>query len=523
LKRILKKKQTTLETILLVALVSVLISIGSTRSSHVSVAGQSKYPKLVDALSSYSDISSTFSPSSTPIQEFQLPLNNSYPLGLVTDSQGNVFFGEAGTDNIEEFIPTNQTFRSFHIPISSQLAWIWTPVFDSSGDLWFTTTNGSDIWRLDPTSGQFTPFSTGNPNVQPYALAYENSSNQIWFTSFLSNQFGAFQLSGSDSASPVKLYNLTVTQGSVSGSIGAGAIALDNSGNVYVSESFAAKIAKFSQSNGQLEKDWTLPRGSNPLGIVVDPRTGFIWFTNHATDFFGYVNQTSNIITQFSTSPFLFNGNPEVTLPYWIYLSSSGVIWFNEHIGDRIARFDPNTTTLTEFNVPTPQSEPIKLTLDNQRGLVWFSEFTGNKIGMLEQNQSLSSQISLSNSSLILTGSSAKVEVTVSSGNLLPLNVSSTASTLGVVEPNFTISTQKISSSQLSLQIARGDQLSPGSYYLTFCSNQALAVRSCALASILVEPSQPNYYVDIFIAVAVIVVAVAISIYFVRKWKSRVS
>ncbi len=495
------------------------------KTSYFFPSNQNTTHKILGAYSIDSDASYSSSNSSTsPIREFNIPQNESYPLGLVTDSNGNVWFGEGGntTDNIEEFIPANQTFRSFHIPISPQFVWIWTPIFDSSGNLWFTTTNGTDIWRLDPSTGQFTAFSTDSPNTDPYALTYDPASNQIWFTSFLSNQFGAFQLtSGGGSASLVKLYNIPFKPTAISPTVGAGAIVLDEKGNVYISEAFLATIAKFNETTGQLEKNWTLPAGSNPLGLAIDPITNNVWFTNHATDFFGYVNQTSNVITQYSTSPFFFSGSPEITLPYWIYVSSTGMIWIDEHIGDRIARFDPATLTLTEFTVPTPNSEPIKLTLDNQRGLVWFSEFIGNKIGLLEQNQSLSSQISLSKTSLTLSGNSVSIQVNVSNVDQLPLNVSSTAQFVGVLEPNFTASSQMVSSTQTNIQISRGNSLNSGIYNLTFCTSDALPVDSCAIASITVEPLQTNY-LYISVAVASIAIAFAISMFFVRRWKGRV-
>ncbi|MHB8568485.1 MAG: hypothetical protein ACYC7D_11330 [Nitrososphaerales archaeon] len=59
-----------------------------------------------------------------------------------------------------------------------------------------------------------------------------------------------------------------------------------------MTESFVGKIAKFSQADGKLEQEWTLPFGGSPLGLAIDPTTGLIWFTNHATSDFGYINQT---------------------------------------------------------------------------------------------------------------------------------------------------------------------------------------------------------------------------------------
>ena len=488
-------------------------------STNISTPATSVYTQRTIALSAL-DYS-----SASPISEYPIPQNLSYPIGLATDAKGNVWFGEGNTDTIEEFIPNNQTipFRAFHIPIPSQLAFIWTPVFDSSGNLWFTIGNGSDIWRLNTANGQFMSFSTGNPDVQPYTLAYNPATNRLWFTSFASDQFGVFQLSGG-SATLLNVYDLPITQPLKYGSLGAAAIALDNQGNVYVTESYVGQIAKFNQSTGMLEHVWQLlPKGSEPLGIAVDPSTEAIWFTNHATSDFGYINQTSNTVTQFSTSVFYYNGSPEVTLPYWIYVSSSGMIWFNEHIGNRIARFDPNNLQLTEFTVPTPNSEPIKLTLDDARGLVWFSEFTGNKIGMLEQNQSLSPDIVLSKNSFTLSGNSLTIQMNISSKSVLPLNVSSTASITGILGSNFTFSTSSSSSSssQTTVTISREGSLSPGLYHLTFCTNNYNPVRSCAIASVNVEPT-PSIDLLILIGVAAVGVSVAISIFFVRRWQHRV-
>jgi streptogramin lyase len=460
-------------------------------------------------------------PATNVITEFPLPSNQSlaYPLGLATDSKGNVWFGEGNTDNIVEFILSNQTFRTFHIPVpSGEFAWIWTPVFDSSGNLWFSTTNGSLIWRLNTTDGEFQSFTTGNSNVQPYTLAYNPETNQLWFTSFASDQFGVFQISG-QSATIENVYQLPITGSLKFGSLGAADIALDDQGNVYVTESYVGEIAKFSQSTGQLEHVWQLPNGSQPLGIAIDPRTNDLWFTNHATSDFGYINQTSNRVFQFSTSAFYYNGYPEVTLPYWISISSSGMVWFNEHVGDRIARFDPNTMQLTEFQVPTPSSEPIKLALDNSKGLVWFSEFSGNKIGMIEQNQSLSPEIELSQSSYTLAGNSVTISANVSSSVAFPLNVSSSANKLGVLGSNFSVSTTD-SGTLAQITISRGGQLSSGTYYMTICGNSAGPAKSCAIATIIVEPGA-NIYVAFVIAVVVVAFALGISIYFVRKWQHR--
>ena len=450
------------------------------------------------------------------VTEFPLSQPQDYPLGLAVDSSGNVWFSEANADSIVEFIPSTQSFRSFHIPIQKQLAFIWTPVFDNNGNLWFSTTNGSVIWRLDPSTGQFANFSTENTQAQPYNLAYDPNSNQIWFCSLDSNQFGVFQLDNG-SATIKDIYNIPTTKGL----LGASDIALDQKGNVYVADSFVGQIAKFSESDGSLEHIYSLPNGGEPLGLAIDPTTNDIWFTNHASSNFGYINQTSGGIEQFSTSTFTFNGSFEFTLPYWIQISSSGMIWLNEHIGDRIARFDPKNYQLTEFPVPTSNAEPIKFVLDNQRGLVWFSEFTGNKIGMIEQNSSSNPMISLSNRSVTLSGNS--VEITALNPSNSSLVFSSTATVTGELGDNFTTSVNS-QTSPTKITINRGSSLKEGTYQLTICSSVTIPARSCGVVSVIVQ-AVPSYFpspTEIEIATAAIVVTLGLSLYFVRKWNSHV-
>ena len=451
------------------------------------------------------------------ITEYPLNQSQAYPLGLAVDSRGNLWFGETNSDAIIEFLPQSQSFRSFHIPVSPQLVWVWTPVFDNNGNLWFTTTNGSVIWRLNPSNGQFANFSTGNPTTIPYNLAFDSVSNTIWFVSLNSSQFGDFRLNG-NGAQIQSIYDIP-TNGP--GPIGSSDIALDQQGNVYIADSFVGQILKFSTADGSLEHVYTLPKGSQPLGLAIDQATDAIWFTNHGSSFFGYVNQTSGVVTEFSTSTITFKGSYEVTLPYWIQISSSGMIWFNEHIGNKIARFDPSNYELTEFSVPTPSSEPIKFILDNQRGLVWFSEFTGNKIGMLEQNSSLQSNLFLSSQKLTLSGNSVSLTASTSSNGSLVF--SSTASITGEIGDNFTISTSAQGSSQ-SITINRGSSLQDGTYQLTICTSSASPLRTCRIAFINVK-KQSSFFsqYEIEIAIAAIAVTLGLSLYFVLKWNRRAS
>jgi virginiamycin B lyase len=107
-----------------------------------------------------------------------------------------------------------------------------------------------------------------------------------------------------------------------------------------------------------------MPKETNsPVGIAVD-YLGDLWVTDHATSLFFKLDHNTGNITKFSTSeasPRIFGGNSTpgsaYTLPYWIKTNNDnavdGSLWFNEHTGNKIARFVPSNMTLIEYWIPT--------------------------------------------------------------------------------------------------------------------------------------------------------------------------
>ncbi len=86
------------------------------------------------------------------------------------------------------------------------------------------------------------------------------------------------------------------------------------------------------------------------------------------------------------------------TVPYWMEKEhDDGSIWFNEHQGNKIARFDPVTNTLYEYWIPTqnrlwgdcpPSSKTCGIAnvlqfSNGENGQTWFTELSENKIGSI--------------------------------------------------------------------------------------------------------------------------------------------
>jgi streptogramin lyase len=478
---------------------------------------------------------STSSQSKQAITEIALSNNNSEPLGITMDSQGNIWFAENNPSTIVMYNPSAQVFTSFRVPTEGQ-SMVWFMLFDNNGDLWFSNALQPYIWSFSPRTHVFANFSTNAAYVYPYSLAYDNATQEIWFTSIYTDQIGYFTIQGTQ-ASLGGLINMTgPSLASGSGPrYGPSGLEIDPQGNIFVSNTFAVDIAEYGPTQQKFVHYWNLPPGSQPVGIALDNSMGRIWFANHATSLFGYVDEKSGRVTEFATS--LFNYlDDNITLPYWIQLSPSGSVWFDEHESNKIARFDPSTGQLTEFQVPSYQSAPLHFVIDNQRGLVWFTEFFGGKLGVVDQNQSCGCSVELSPSAFALSSGGASIYLKYTNGFGSGLVNSSNPSSLisgslsvdGYLAENLSISSVVVNSSFYRITIKPGNVLGLGNYTLTFCPEESNSynssvsppIRECAIAMISIAGSPgPNLLLWIPIGAAVVIAALVLSLFFVRRWR----
>ena len=66
--------------------------------------------------------------------------------------------------------------------------------------------------------------------------------------------------------------------------------------------------------------------------------------------------------------------------PYDIVVDERNkIVWFTEISTNKIGKFDPATEQFQEFDIPTPSSRPHGLVVD-ESGNVWFTEMAGSKI-----------------------------------------------------------------------------------------------------------------------------------------------
>jgi streptogramin lyase len=165
---------------------------------------------------------------------------------------------------------------------------------------------------------------------------------------------------------------------------------------------------------------------------------GNVWVADHGTSTFFKYDPTLDNITRFVTSiasPKIYGGSTTppsaYTLPYWIDKGGDGSLWFNEHTGNKIARFDPEELALVEYWIPSqnrawtlcpPQATAcgianvLQFAVDPENQL-WFAEWTENKIAKLDASKQVPVAVLTPAEVAVASGESTEIKVTVAASS----------------------------------------------------------------------------------------------------------
>ena len=216
---------------------------------------------------------------------------------------------------------------------------------------------------------------------------------------------------------------------------------------------------------------------ASPVGIALD-ENGNPWITDHGTSIFFMLNAMNGQITEFTTSPYskrispgLTSSDYAYTLPYWIRSDSNNSLWFNEHTGNKIGKFDPKNKVLTEYWIPTqnplwgmcdPQSTEAACGIANalqfsigKNNQLWFSEWTENKLGMLNTSSQIPFKVDIDEDIVqVDIGQTKEIPITISSNK--DANVRMIASS--TLAPTGSFGNSTASFSQDSIQLKPGEE-----------------------------------------------------------------
>jgi len=152
-------------------------------------------------------------------------------------------------------------------------------------------------------------------------------------------------------------------------------------GSIFIAVMFGNKIARFDPRTKTF-KEWSLPPGARPHGLVVD-KAGQVWYTGNGNGTIGHLDPATGKVTEHKT--------PSGGDPHTIISDDHGTLWFTVQQGQRIDRLDMTTGAVTEYKT---RGNPYGLALDHA-GNVWFCQLSGDRLGRVDQATGKITEMSL--------------------------------------------------------------------------------------------------------------------------------
>ncbi|MGH9987451.1 MAG: hypothetical protein ACRD8W_26200, partial [Nitrososphaeraceae archaeon] len=402
--------------------------------------------------------------------EYVLPERCEMPLGIAVNADddnsnsnsGTVWYistknGTLGRFDIDagKFINELQipSWPSKENPISSSQVWdieietINDNNNKNASNIWFTDEKQNAIWKYSNASKTFEIYyvpetSEAFGTTYPVSLELDPTKDKVYFVGIRSSSIWIGNMSEMKNGTSEGIEKINIPIDAFRDItdpelISTGSIALDKKNDALWISLLAfntkGQIFRYDLQNKTF-RTYDLPSDiRSPVGLAIGYSGGnnnesYIWGTDHATSIFFRLDPSTGQFTKFATSqssPRIHNLNPNITsentytLPYWIKSSNSNnsTIWFNEHTGNKIAKFEPENNTLVEYWIPTqnplwgscPEDNGNSSQCGIANGLqfdvdigedgnkeVWFTEWTENKIGRILAEKPLPFSVAVS-------------------------------------------------------------------------------------------------------------------------------
>lgn len=231
------------------------------------------------------------------------------PHGLTVDTDGSVWW--AGRDYFLVRLDPKSGV-SDHYPVTQRGLHGHTPVFTSTGDLWFTMLPSNKLGHWDRKLDKITYYESPEARARPYGIIIDQK-DKIWYVEYHTSAVVRFD----PVTEEFKRYPVPSAPTSLR------RLGIDNEGNPY--------YGVYGAVGGQ-------------AGII------------------GRLDAATGKITEFEI-PVLYSN------PYDVWADDNGLMWIT--CDNYLVSFDPKTETFTPYPMPLKTDEPkMSVTRD---GAVWFT------------------------------------------------------------------------------------------------------------------------------------------------------
>ncbi len=367
------------------------------------------------------------------------PLRN--PNALFVAPDGSVWFGEQTIPGVGHLFPNNGTLVEYAWPSIYQT----TPIKSGecvpktetwgitlwNGRVWATDSSGNQLVGLDPATGKVQTVKVSGNFSFPYTLTV-SPAGSLWFTELYNGKVGSLDQNGR-----LQEYSLPEGPSAVPSEI----VFANNTLGYYVDvgEAGVGNGGVYGFNPQDFAPHQVAPGQKLNIPTSITLGGGGIWLAIHGASNLAFHNLTQSAWVDYPTSTIPYSST---TLPYFVR-SNGSLIWFNEHIADRLARIDLRDMSLTEFSLSNPPASNgtnigNALTFALGRSGVWFAQWTSNYVGYLNPNYRPPFSLSVvgSRSIQLSPGKSQTVQVIVQGQSSSGLKVSFSDSEQDSAQPD---------------------------------------------------------------------------------------
>lgn len=424
------------------------------------------------------------------VKEYSLPFGSA-PNGLVVGKTGLVWVTaqnatlysiDPSSGHVGKYLITSGTIQYANARVNSTM--VWAIVQDGAGNIWFSPLGTKTVWRFDLINHAFTQYvsETGAPfQIQA------DKKGEIWFTTLRGNTVGIIKPQNND---------YTISTFDTGSNTNPAGIFLQND-SVWIANVGTQNIFKYEiNQKDNLAQDITLAQKipkdnttlfSSPTDLLVDKN--ILWLTEHGTSFLTSYDVADGKVMRYPTSQ---NNFHTTTLPFWIRgVDNPQVLWFNEHQGNKIGRFDVSNKTLIEYTIPSLPKDgyltyPLNISQDpRDEKILWFSEWNTDKVGVVDGNIPVPFDLDFNVTQIVLNhNKTSVVDVTITGNShysdTLSLNASSTitpTAELGNLTVRFSSSVVNSSHGIVHLFLD-GSRVNPGNYTVGISASDGFVTKT---------------------------------------------
>jgi copper transport protein len=231
-----------------------------------------------------------YDPNTESVKQFVIPIEG-IGTGITMDGSGNLWVPISQANKVVKFMPQTEQFASYDIPTAqAEPVGIIT---DSQGNIWFTEAIGK-IAKIDVNSGNITEYApkSGQQALAEPTAIFEDPNNP-----------GTLYISEHTAHTVTAFNTLLGTFHKYPSPDEAGlpfGMAMDNYGNLWVAEHLIDKVAVLDPRTGA-SKEANIPIAGSFIQWITSDDNGRIWFAAQQGKALGSITTTAKPLSSLST------------------------------------------------------------------------------------------------------------------------------------------------------------------------------------------------------------------------------